>query len=97
MLSLNFHIRNPWSDEFKNLGSICYESVFKHKYIEIEAYKDSSIVSFSFNWTIRQDHAGVDFEIGLFGYCVHYNFYDNRHWNHKEGRWKFYTEDDGYH
>jgi hypothetical protein len=97
MISLNFAIRNPWSNEFKSLGVIAYETVFKHKYIEIEAYKDSSIVSFSFNWTIRQSHAGVMIDVGLFGYNVQYQFYDNRHWNTEEGRWMFYTEEDGMH
>ena len=97
MISFNFNIRNPWSNTFKNIGFIGYETVFKHKYIEIELYKDSSILSFSFNWSVRQDHAGIEFSLGLFGYTVRYQFYDNRHWNHKEGRWMFYTEEKGLH
>jgi hypothetical protein len=50
-----------------------------------------------FNWTVRQSHAGLDLELGLFGYNVHFNFYDNRHWNSKEGRWMFYNEEEGMH
>ncbi len=68
-----------------------------HKYIELEFYKDTSLVSFNFNWTIRQSHAGLDIELGLLGYCVHFNIYDNRHWNHTEGRWMIYTEELGEH
>jgi hypothetical protein len=39
------------------------------------------------NWSFRQSHAGLDIELGLLGYCVRFNFYDNRHWNIAEGRW----------
>jgi len=59
--------------------------------------KDFTLVSFMFNWTVRQSHAGLDLELGLFGYNVHFNFYDNRHWNSKEGRWMFYNEEEGLH
>jgi hypothetical protein len=45
------------------------------------------LVSFVFDWTRRQSHAGLDIEIGLFGYAAHFNFYDNRHWNIEEERW----------
>lgn len=95
MILISINIRNPWSQQFKNLGSIVYESVFKHKYIEIEWYKDSSIVAVNFNWTIRQSHAGVDIELGLLGYCFHFNFYDNRHWNYSAGRYYKYDEENG--
>lgn len=44
-------------------------------------------MSFVFDWTVRQSHAGLDIEIGLFGYVVHFNFYDHRHWNIEEERW----------
>jgi hypothetical protein len=97
MISFNFNLRNPWSKEFKNLWSTFYVTPFKNKFIELEVYKDSSIISFNLNWTIQQSHAGLDFEIGLAGYCMHFNFYDNRHWNHEEGRWMFYTEENGNH
>jgi hypothetical protein len=50
-----------------------------------------------FNWTVRQDHAGLDIDLGLFGYNIHFNFYDNRHWNSEEGRWMRYTEELGEH
>jgi hypothetical protein len=55
------------------------------------------MISVGASWTVRQSHAGLDMEFGLLGYCVHFNFYDNRHWNHKEGRWMFYTEEEGLH
>ena len=97
MISFNFNLRSPWSNEFKNIWCRAYETPFKHKYIELEFYKDVTVVSFMFNWTVRQDHAGLDIDLGLFGYNIHFNFYDNRHWNSEEGRWMRYTEELGEH
>jgi hypothetical protein len=97
MISINFNLRNPWSNRFENLWCRAYKTPLKNKFIELECYKDSYIVSFNFNWTIRQSHAGLDIELGVFGYCVHFNFYDNRHWNAEERRWMRYTEELGEH
>lgn len=97
MLSLNLNIRNPWSDRFKNLWCRAYDTPFKSKFVELEVYRDSSLLSFNVNWTIRQSHAGLDFEFGLLGYCFHFQFYDIRHWNYTEGRWMIYTEENGEH
>ncbi len=71
--------------------------VCTHKYVELEVYRDSSLLSINFSWTIRQSHAGLDIELGLLGYCVHFNLYDNRHWNYTEGRWMRYSEELGEH
>ena len=81
MISLNFNIRNPWSNRFENLWCRAYDTPFKHKHIELELTRDFTIVSFRFNWTVRQSHAGLDLEAGLFGYCLHFNLYDSRHWD----------------
>jgi len=98
MINLGLNIRNPWHKGWsKNLYSTFVETPFKHKFIELECYKDGHILSLALNWTIRCDHAGFDIGLGLFGYNVHFNFYDNRHWNREEGRWMFYTEEGGYH
>ena len=97
MIYLNFSIRNPFSQKFKNLWCRVYDTPHKNKFIELEVYKDSSLVSLHFNLTTRQSHAGLDIELGLLGYCLHFNLYDNRHWNYEEGRWMFYTEEEGLH
>lgn len=97
MINFNFSIRNPFSQEFKNLWCRVYDTPHKNKFIELEVYKDSSLISLNFNATTRQSHAGVDFELGLLGYCFHFNFYDSRHWNYEEKRWMTYTEEEGYH
>jgi len=84
MISLNFNIRNPWSNTFKNLWCRAYNTPFKNKFIELELTQDFTIVSFRFNWTVRQSHAGLDLEAGFFGYCLHFQFYDSRHWDQKK-------------
>ena len=88
MINFNISLRNPWSNEFKNLWNRVYDTPFANKYVELEVYKDSSLASFMFNWTIRQSHAGVDLDIGLFGYNVHFQFYDNRHWDRVNNHWE---------
>ncbi len=85
MISFNFTLRNPWSTAFNNIWCRAYATPFKHKFIELEFTRDFTLVSFMFNWTIRQSHAGLDLELGLFGYCVHFQFYDSRHWNNTHG------------
>lgn len=97
MISVNFNLRNPRSNEFKNLWCKSYTTPFKNKFIELEVIKDATLVTVMFNWTVRQSHAGLDLELGLFGYNFHFNFYDNRHWNIEQGRWIIYTEELGEH
>lgn len=83
MISLNFNIRNPWSTQFENLWSKSYLTPFKNKFIEFEVTRDFTLISFMFVWTVRQSHAGLNIELGLFGYCFHFNFYDCRHWDYE--------------
>jgi hypothetical protein len=85
MISFNCNLRNPWSNKFKNLWNRTYNTPFKTKYIELEITRDFTLLSFMFDWTVSQSHAGLDLELGVFGYCVHFNFYDNRHWNFEKG------------
>lgn len=96
MISFSVNIRNPYSRQFKNLWNKMWY-VYTNKYAELEFYKDSSLLSVNFNWTIRQSHAGIDIEVGVLGYCVHFTVYDNRHWNYEEGRWMQYSEELGEH
>lgn len=97
MISLNCNIRNPWSTTFKNLWCRTYSTPFKNKFIELEFTQDFTLVSFTLNWTIRQSHAGLDLELGLFGYNAHVNLYDNRHWNSEAGRYFNYDKENGEH
>jgi hypothetical protein len=93
MISFNFNIRNPWSDRFKNLWNRSWATPFKNKFIELEVMRDFTLVSFRFNWTIRQSHAGLELEAGVFGYCIQFTFYDNRHWDYENNCYELYQED----
>ena len=53
--------------------------------------KTSDVVAFDFSVTQRRDHAGIYFEVGLFGYNAAFNFYDCRHWNHETNDWETYN------
>ena len=93
MINFNFNIRNPWNKSWSNtLFSTAFETPIKHKWIEVEVYKDGTLISLDFSFRIRTDHAGLDFEVGVFGYCFHFNFYDGRHWNDDAGRYYIYDE-----
>jgi len=85
MISFNFNLSNPWSNKFKNIWNRGYKTPFENKFIELEVTEDSTLVSFRFNWTVGQSHAGLDLEAGLLGYCIHFEFYDNRHWDDTHG------------
>jgi len=98
MIYFNINIRHPgWWNRFKNIKVWYFETPIKHKFVEIEVIKNDNLLRLEFDYTIKQDHAGCNLELGLFGYEIHFTFYDNRHWNYEEGRWKIYTEDEGYH
>jgi hypothetical protein len=92
MISFNFNLRNPWSNRFENLWCRVYNTPFKNKFIELEVTRDFTLVSFMVNWTVRQSHAGLDIGLGLFGYNIHFNFYDNRHWDIETGSWEIYGQ-----
>ena len=90
MISFSFNLRNPFSDRWDNIFNRSW--VFaRHKAAEFEVYRDTTIVSASFRWSTRQDHAGMNVELGLLGYTVSLQYYDTRHWNEEEGR--FYNYD----
>jgi hypothetical protein len=94
MIDIGINIRNPWHKGWsKTLFSKSYDTLLKHKFIELECYKDGHLLSFMLAWTIRQSHAGFDLEIGLLGYNFHFNVYDSRHWNEEAGRFYFYDSE----
>jgi hypothetical protein len=92
MINFNITINNFFNKDFKHLWGGCFSTVFLHKFIEYQLYRDSTILAISFDWSIRRDHAGLNICIGLLSYCFDFNFYDNRHWNHQERRYETHKE-----
>ena len=91
MINITFKIRSPFGERFDNLFDTSGGTPFKNKYWEFQIMKTSDVVAFDFSVTQRRDHAGIYFEVGLFGYNAAFNFYDCRHWNHETNDWETYN------
>ncbi len=98
MIYFNVNIRNPyWAERFKNIWWKAGGTLLKNKFWEVQILKNDNLFRLEFGFTVRQDHAGLNLELGLLGYEIHFTFYDNRHWNHEENRWMIYSEEKGLH
>jgi hypothetical protein len=95
MINFSFGLSNPFSSRWDNIYN--RSAVLGKKAVEFEVYRDTTIVSIGFRWNIRQDHAGMSLDIGLFGYTVSAQFYDTRHWNEEAGRFYIYEKDGSSH
>ncbi len=88
MIYFNFNIRNPWgTDQFANVKCWHGSTPIKNKYWEIQIIKCYNLIRCEFEFNIRQDHAGINLELGLLGYEIHFTIYDNRHWDYENKRW----------
>jgi hypothetical protein len=81
-------LTNPWSkDKFKNLGCVSGR-ISKNLSWELEhTFYDGMLLDLDFEFTTKQDHAGLRFSLGIFGYSMGFNIYDVRHWNHEIKDW----------
>lgn len=98
MIQVSLSLRNPWGNrqKYEPIREGVYETPFKHKYLELNVYRDDNLLTLSMNLTHRQDHAGLDVHLGFAGYNLHVNLYDNRHWNYEKNRYYIYTEEKGW-
>jgi hypothetical protein len=87
MINFSFNLSNPWSQRWKNVWTYSYNTPFKNKFLELEVYKDNTVVSFMFRLSTKTDHGGLNMELGLLGYSFNLNFYDNRHWDYELDRY----------
>lgn len=93
MIYFNINIRNPyWWNRFDNIKWWTGKTLFEHKFWEVQIMKCPELFRIEFNWTVRQDHAGVQFELGLLGYTIAFSFCDNRHWDVDKNTWMAYDE-----
>jgi hypothetical protein len=91
MIHINFALSNPWGKDFKNLWNRS-GTIVRHKAWEAEILRNRQLIGFHISYTIRQDHAGLSLEIGLFGYSISFQIYDTRHWSYKRNGWVSYNE-----
>lgn len=88
MIYLNISLTKPsWWNRFENLYWKSGGTPFKHKCWEVQVTKDRHVLRFEFEFTINQDHAGLNVELGLFGYAAIFTIYDMRRWNEENNCW----------
>ena len=93
IFSLRTQISLPF-DHFKNLGSISGLLGYNKAWELEHNYYSGSLFDIDVSFSIREDHAGFEFTLGLFGYGVHFSLYDTRHWNYNTNRWEEYNFDE---
>ena len=93
MINASFYISNPVSkQDYKNIYSTG-GPLLKNKYWELNVEKSSCIFGSMLSVAYRQSHAGVFFDLALFGYGIDFGFYDVRHWDYEKNQWCIYPED----
>ena len=91
MIYFNINIRNPrWWNRWNNIKSWAGATPIPNKFWEVQITRGPELLRVEFEFTVQQDHAGVNLELGLAGYCLHFTVYDNRHWDIDNNRWVQY-------
>lgn len=91
MIYFNINIRNPlWYDRFASLWCKSGNTLWKNKHWELQFMKIEELFRIEFEYTVKQDHAGVRLELALLGYKLAASFYDSRHWNYEKNHWENY-------
>ena len=97
MIETKIEIKNPFSKPGRYMLRMSKAGfLLKNKAWEIATYKTNVLVLTEIDWKIKTDHAGIEVRLGIFGYEIHFIFYDTRHWNYKENRYAVPTDKDLY-
>ena len=92
MIYFNINIRNPsWWDRFKMIKGWSGRIGQSNKYWDAEVMQDCELFRIEFEWTTKQDHAGVNLELGLAGYKIRFGIHDSRHWDSDANCWLKHT------
>ena len=90
LFNLQTQIYLPF-DHFKNLGCI-HGRISANKAWELEhTYYSGSLLDVDISLSVREHHAGFDITVGLFGYGIHFQIYDTRHWNYERNCYEVYN------
>ena len=81
--------KNKFTSYFGKHGKLS-----KNKFWEFECYYIGWFwIEFELELLLRgRDHAGPKFTIGLFGYTIQFQIYDNRHWDAETNDWEVYED-----
>ena len=95
MIYFNINLRHPgWVERFKSIWHRHGSTFIPNKFWEVQVIKNDNLLRIEFEWSIRQDHAGINLELGLAGYEIHFTVYDHRHWDYENKRWVKYHASD---
>lgn len=53
-----------------------------------------NVIGHSFSWDWKRDHAGLNFDVTLFGVSFAVALYDVRHWDYEKDRWETYDDEE---
>jgi hypothetical protein len=79
MIHFNIGLKNPWSRRWETVVSKFGTTPIKFMHWEFQFCKSNDIASFAFEFNPRTHHAGIKFSIGLIGYWMFFQVYDERH------------------
>ena len=90
MIHISFGLSNPWGNAFDNLWNKS-GMLTRHKAWEAEILQTRELIGFEIGYTMRQDHAGLNLDLSLFGYSISFQIYDTRHWDYVLNKWETYN------
>jgi hypothetical protein len=90
MIGFSFDLYNPFISRYKCIYEKSGSLGNPYKEYSIIIEERSVIISFSFDLTICQDHAGANLGFGVLGWYISFNISDMRHWNYDKGEWETY-------
>ena len=89
MINIDFTIWNPWKSINRKTLYLREERIpYTNKAYSIQVDKDRTFFTIAIRYSIREDHAGLWFEVGLLGYSVFLMLHDTRHWDDARGTWE---------
>jgi hypothetical protein len=91
MININLSLINPFSDRWDMLW-YRHGLVSQYKAWELNGYRTHYLIELSLRLNIRGDHAGVNLELGLFGYSIELALYDTRHWDYENNCWELHVD-----
>ena len=60
----------------------------QNKSVDLSILKSNAIIGCGLEFTQRQDHAGLNIDVSLFGFDFNVNLHDNRHWDVDANDWE---------
>lgn len=93
MITFNFLISNPWSNTWDLVWGKS-GLLTTHKAWELNLYRTNQFIEVYFMLNFNCDHAGIKFNISLFGYTLEYTVYDTRHWDYDNNTWEVYDREE---